>query len=145
MKEKGKEILKRYYVGESSIEEERMLKTAFRKGEFVDEPILALKKEKQELPEGLMEKIQENIHRQSISHIRYWSITAASVAALVVLIITFRGLQPRSDSTSLQLSDNMKKEQFEKALRVIGTVLEEKVPKTQKVLYEDNKLIITIE
>lgn len=139
------DILKRYYQGESSIEEEQMLKAAFRKGEFQDEPILAFPKKIQELPEGFMEKIQGNIHQRSVSRVRYWTITAASIAALLVLIISLRGLLPQSDSSCLQLSDNMKKERFEKALQVIGNVLEEKSPQPQKVLYEDNKLIITIE
>lgn len=45
----------------------------------------------------------------------------------------------------MSLSDHLKKERFENALRVIGEVLEEKTPITQKILYEDNQLIIIIE
>lgn len=144
MKEEN-DILKRYYQGESSVEEERMLKAAFRKGEFADEPMLAFQKKEQELPEGFMEKVRGNRPKHSVPRFRYWTITVASIAALLVLIISLRGLLPQSDSSCLQLSDNMKKERFEKALQVIGDVLEEKSPQPQKVLYEDNKLIITIE
>ena len=39
----------------------------------------------------------------------------------------------------------MKRERFEDAMRIIGQVLDEKPADTQKVLYEDNRLIIAIE
>lgn len=57
-------ILKRYYRGETTLEEERMLKTSFRSGNLPDDPMLAFQARKEELPMGLTEKIQTRIHSQ---------------------------------------------------------------------------------
>lgn len=45
----------------------------------------------------------------------------------------------------IQLSDNLKKERFENALRVLGNALEDEKTPVQRVLYEDHNLIIAIE
>lgn len=146
MKDKKEDILKRYYQGETTIEEERLLKLSFRQGEFPDTPTLSCQGKNRELPESLMEKIQQRIHRKAMHNLRNRWITAAGIAAMVVLILSLRSLLPQSHlGEKLQLSDNIKKERFEDALRVLGNALGEQTPPIQKVLYEDSNLIIAIE
>lgn len=143
--EEQEKLLKRYYRGETTVEEERQLKSAYRKGQLTKEPMLAFRGLPAELPAGLTAKIQSDIRkRRSSSYRNLWMISG-SIAASLILIVSLRSLIPHPDNSNLQLSDNLKKERFENALRTIGNVLEEKTVPTQKVLYEDNKLIITIE
>lgn len=138
-------ILKRYYRGETTLEEERMLKASFRSGNLPDNPMLAFQARKEELPVGLTEKIQTRIHSQRNHRIQSYWITAGSIAALFLLFFSIRSLIPHSQNTCLQLSDNLKKERFENALRVLGSALEETPFPSPKVVYEDNRLIIEIE
>lgn len=72
-------------------------------------------------------------------------MVTGSVAALFILFFSLRELLPASQYAPLQLSDNLKKERFENALRVIGSALEEKKFPAQKILYEDHNLIIAVE
>lgn len=139
----NKEILRRYYRGETTVEEERMLRAAYRSGALPDDPILAFGQKTAELPTGLEAGIRSSIRRRQHPRRLLW-LTAAGIAATLVLILSVRSLLPGAHPR-LQLSDNLKKERFEEALRVIGNVLEEKQAPAQKVLYEDNKLIIAIE
>lgn len=64
MTDKKNEILKRYYQGKTTLEEERLLKAAFRKGEFSQELVLAYQNQVHELPTNLAEKIKNNIHQK---------------------------------------------------------------------------------
>ena len=140
------QLIKRYYRGETSLKEEQELKAAWQRGEYPDDPALAFGCETVELPAGLSEKLEAGLRqRQSLHHRSSWWITAGSIAAMLVLILTFRGLNRHPLEPSIQLTDNLKKERFEHALRTIGDVLQEKTPQVQKVLYEDHKLIIAIE
>lgn len=139
----NKEILKRYYRGETTVEEERTLRAAYRSGALPDDPVLAFGQNVAELPAGLEANIRTSIRRRRQPRRLVW-LTASGIAAMFVLILSVRSLLPDPPSR-LQLSDNLKKERFEQALRVIGNVLEEKQPPVQKVLYEDNKLIIAVE
>ncbi len=143
MKNRINELVQRYYQGETSIQEERILKAAFHAGELPDDPALAYGGKQPLMPEGLMEKIQNNIHHKHHAKRRHRILTLGGIAALVLLIISIRSLLPREEP--LQLSDNLKKERFEEALRVIGNVIDERNPPIQKVLYEDNRLIIAVE
>lgn len=145
MNEQEHNILKRYYQGETTLEEERILKASFRTGNFPDDPILAFQAKKEELPVGLTEKIQTHIHYQRNHRIHSYWVTASSIAAILVLIFSIRSLMPHPTNSCLQLSDNLKKERFENALRVLGSALEETPSIPQRVIYEDNKLIIEIE
>lgn len=141
---KTEDILKRYYRGETTIEEERLLKNLSRKGELPDDPIFAYEGKDKALPEELLKEIQEKIHRQKNASARPLWITAAGIAAMLILILSLQILLPQPVD-SLQLSDNIKKERFENALRVLGNILGETTSPAQKVLYEDNKLIIAVE
>lgn len=141
---KTEEILKRYYQGATTIEEERLLKNLSRKGELPDDPILVYKGKGKALPEEFLKEIQGKISRQKHASARHLWITAAGIAAILVMIISLRSLLPHPVE-NLQLSDNIKKERFENALRVLGNILGETSPPVQKVLYEDNKLIIAVE
>lgn len=139
------ELLKRYYRGETTLEEERQLKNLYRKGELRDEPILAFKGQATKIPEDLTEKFRLKIQKeQKQTYRNRWAI-GIGIAASLILIISLRNLIPVQENSSLQLSNNLKKERFEDALRTIGSVLEEKKTDLKQVLYEDNKLIITIE
>ena len=51
------EVLKRYYKGETTLAEERELRSAWQRGELPGEPILGLRGP-MEIPEGLNEKLQ---------------------------------------------------------------------------------------
>ena len=51
------EVLKRYYKGETTLAEERELRSAWQRGELPGEPILGLR-DPMEIPEGLNEKLQ---------------------------------------------------------------------------------------
>lgn len=140
------EIVKRYYQGESSLDEERKLKHAFRNGDLREEPMLAFQDETLSIPESLTLQIRQNLSKRQTKRLRSRCLLAGSAAAFLVLIISLRGLIPSTtDKTDLQLSDNLKKERFEDALRMIGNVLEEQTVPIEKVLYEDHKLIIAIE
>lgn len=143
--DKTNEILERYYRGETTVEEERQLRAAWRLGELPEEPMLAYQERTAGMPAGLMDRIQRDIHTRTNHRLRHWYIAGCSIAAMLLLIICLRGMLSPSYADNVLLSDNMKKERFENALRVIGQVLEEKTPPVQKVLYEDNKLIIAIE
>ncbi len=139
------ELLKRYYRGETTLEEERQLKNLYQKGKLRDEPILAFKGQATKIPEDLTEKFRLKIQKeQKQTYRNRWAI-GIGIAASLILIISLRNLIPVQENSSLQLSNNLKKERFEDALRTIGSVLEEKKTDLKQVLYEDNKLIITIE
>ena len=128
------EVLKRYYKGETTLAEERELRSAWQRGELPGEPILGLRGP-MEIPEGLNEKRK----------IRQLWITAGSIAAMAVLILSFRETFTTTPRPGIQLSDNLKKERFENALRVLGNALEDEKTPVQRVLYEDHNLIIAIE
>lgn len=143
--DKLNEILERYYRGETTVEEERQLREASRLGELPDDPMPAYQGRKTDMPAGLLDRIQRDIHTRANHRRHNLRITLCSTAAILILIICLRGMLPQSSVDNIHISDNMKKERFENALRVIGHVLEENTPPVQKVLYEDNKLIIAIE
>lgn len=138
-------LLEKYYKGETTLEEERCLKEAWARGELADEPVLAFCRNIPSLPAELDRQIRSEIsRRQSLRH-RQRMLAIGSIAAVLVLLISLRGLMPRQSEKNWQLSDNLKKERFEDALRTIGKVLEERTPPEQKVLYEDHNLIIAVE
>ena len=132
------EVLKRYYKGETTLAEERELRSAWQRGELPGEPILGLR--------GPMdEKLQRYIRQKRQRKIRQLWITAGSIAAMAVLILSFRETFTTTPRPGIQLSDNLKKERFENALRVLGNALEDEKTPVQRVLYEDHNLIIAIE
>ncbi len=98
-----------------------------------------------EIPEGLNEKLQRYIRQKRQRKIRQLWITAGSIAAMAVLILSFRETFTTTPRPGIQLSDNLKKERFENALRVLGNALEDEKTPVQRVLYEDHNLIIAIE
>ena len=113
-------------------------------GRLPGEPILGLR-DPMEIPEGLNEKLQRYIRQKRQRKIRQLWITAGSIAAMAVLILSFRGTFTTTPRPGIQLSDNLKKERFENALRVLGNALEDEKTPVQRVLYEDHNLIIAIE
>lgn len=144
MKDKN-EILKRYYQGESTLEEERLLKEAYRQKELPDDPMLAFNQSETVIPPELPDMIRQNIHANQQRRTGVLRVILGSIAASLILIVSLRSLIQDNNPHQVQLSDNLKKERFEDALRVIGNVLEEEKPDVQKVLYEDHNLIIAIE
>lgn len=143
--DKLNEILERYYRGETTVEEERQLRAASRLGKLPDDPMPAYQARQTDMPAVLLDRIRRDIHTRANRRLRLRYIAACSTAATLLLIICLRGMLPPSPVDNSCLSDNIKKQRFENALRVIGHVLEENPPPLQKVLYEDNKLIIAIE
>lgn len=139
------EILKRYYRGESTLEEERLLKEAYRQKELPDDPMLAFNQSETVIPPELPDMIRQNIHANQQRRTGVLRVILGSIAASLILIVSLRSLIQDNNPHQVQLSDNLKKERFEDALRVIGNVLEEEKPDVQKVLYEDHNLIIAIE
>ena len=113
-------------------------------GRLPGEPILGLRGP-MEIPEGLNEKLQRYIRQKRQRKIRQLWITAGSIAAMAVLILSFRETFTTTPRPGIQLSDNLKKERFENALRVLGNALEDEKTPVQRVLYEDHNLIIAIE
>ena len=93
----------------------------------------------------LNEKLQRYIRQKRQRKIRQLWITAGSIAAMAVLILSFRETFTTTPRPGIQLSDNLKKERFENALRVLGNALEDEKTPVQRVLYEDHNLIIAIE
>lgn len=137
------EVLERYYRGETTVDEERQLRGLFDRGELPEEPMLAFGQRSRQLPAGLEATIRGEIHHRHSLRIQHLGIIVGGVAATLILLLSLRSFLPQPKY--LQLSDNIKKERFENALRTIGNVLEEKTPPVQKVIYEDSKLIISIE
>ena len=127
------EVLKRYYKGETTLAEERELRSAWQRGELPGEPILGLRGP-MEIPEGLNEKLQRNIRQKRQRKIRQLWITAGSIAAMAVLILSFRETFTTTPRPGI-----------ENALRVLGNALEDEKTPVQRVLYEDHNLIIAIE
>lgn len=145
MEKEIEDILKRYYEGESTLEEERWLKESFHKGELKEEPVLAYQHIAKEMPDELPGEIQARIHRKAVHSLRYRRLLVTGIAATFVLLISLRGFIFSPEVPPVPLSDHLKKERFEDALRIIGQALEEKQPPVQKVLYEDSKFIICVE
>lgn len=136
------EILKRYYKGETTLAEEKFLKQEYRLGHLPEDPFLSVHPVRETLPAGLYTGIKQKIQNRKRRYLRqiYW--TTGSIAATLILILFIKGSFQQPLHSDLQLSDNMKRERFEDALRTIGHALEEK---NEQVLYENNHLIITIE
>lgn len=143
MKKDIEEIVERYYRGETTIAEERALKKIYQQGGLKEEPMLSYRGEEMEIPSQLTREIQTCIHRKSQFRLRQRILALSSVAALFGFIFFLRAFMPRQEA--IPLSDNLKKERFEDALRTIGNVIDEKTPPVQRVLYEDNRLIIAVE
>lgn len=143
MKKDIEEIVERYYRGETTIAEERALKKIYQQGGLKEEPMLSYRGEEMEIPSQLTWEIQTCIHRKSQFRLRQRILALSSVAALFGFIFFLRAFMPRQEA--IPLSDNLKKERFEDALRTIGNVIDEKTPPVQRVLYEDNRLIIAVE
>ena len=115
------EVLKRYYKGETTLAEERELRSAWQRGELPGEPILGLR-DPMEIPEGLNEKLQRNIRQKRQRKIRQLWITAGSIAAMAVLILSFRETFTTTPRPGIQLSDNLKKERFENGGKLVLTM-----------------------
>lgn len=143
--EKTEEIIKRYYRGETSLKEEKFLKTQYRSGHLKEDPFLSLSYPTHSLPSELKEKIRQGIRQRKRYKLRRIYITVGSIAAIGILLLSLQGIFPSGEVKNLQLSDNIKRERFEDALRVIGNVLEKPSSSPEKVLYEDKNLIIAIE
>lgn len=143
MKKDIEKIVERYYRGETTIAEERALKKIYQQGGLKEEPMLSYRGEEMEIPSQLTREIQTCIHRKSQFRLRQRILALSSVAALFGFIFFLRAFMPRQEA--IPLSDNLKKERFEDALRTIGNVIDEKTPPVQRVLYEDNRLIIAVE
>ena len=139
------EALTRYYRGETTLREERQLKEAYRQGELDQDPFLSFGDTRFELPEGLDERLAAAIGKRKKRNRSHSLIVLGSVAAGLFLILSLNIFVPAGKEEKLQLSDNTKRERFEDALRVIGNVLEEKKTPSERVLYEDESIIIAIE
>lgn len=140
-----KDILERYYRGETTVAEEKILREKFRQGDLAENPILGYKGEEKELPDNFTAKFRQNIQQRKSHQMRLVIIASISVAAMLILLVSIRGLFPADHLHEVQLSDNIKRARFEEALRVIGNVLDEKPIPEEQILYEDSKLIIAIE
>ena len=78
--EKTEEIIKRYYRGETSIEEEKFLKAQYRSGHLKEDPFLSLSYPSLPLPSELNEKIRQAIRQQKKCALRRIYITVGSIA-----------------------------------------------------------------
>lgn len=143
--DKTEEIIKRYYRGETSVEEEKFLKAQYRSGHLKEDPFLSLSYPTHSLPSGLKEKIRQGIRQRKRHSLRRVYLTVGSIAAMGILLFSLQGIFSSGRVKNLQLSDNTKRERFEDALRMIGNALEKPSSSQEKVLYEDKNLIIAIE
>ncbi len=137
--------LARYYRGESSLEDEQALKNAYRKGELPSEPALSYGGDTAPCPEEVFQAIRHGIGKRKTRHSRRIFQIAGGIAATLLLIIGLRAFLPAPSSTEIQLSEQVQRERFEDALRVIANVLNEQITGKEKIVYEDNDLIIAIE
>lgn len=140
-----KNKLARYYQGVSSLEDEQSLKTAYRKGDLPSEPALAYRGNDTSCPAELLNSICHKIEKQRIRRSRRIFTIAGGIAATLLLLISLRSFFPTTASTSVKLSEQTQRERFEDALRVIANVLNEQTSNYEKIVYEDNNLIIAIE
>lgn len=139
------EIIKRYYKGETSLGEERLLKKEYREGRLPAEPLLDWQAGRRQLPEELAERFRQRFRTYRRRRMRRIAAVVGSMAASLVLIIALKGTFPGFSSGDALLNDSVKRERLENALRTIGQVLEEKNTPKEKILYEDRRLIIAVE
>jgi hypothetical protein len=95
------------------------------------------------IEEIALEKI--NAHKNNINRNRFkmWGSSVAAAAVIVLIFLILQPQTPRSNLYSQNLSDAQKKEQFEKALKIINESLS--VKKVQaKTLYNDDKFKIVL-
>lgn len=140
------DILKRYYRGETSLEEERFLRQAFREGQLPEDPTLAFGNQSVEVPEQLMKNIRHTIRLQKAEHKRQIRIILGSMAACLLLLLCLKVFITPAYRQNDSLPDNIKRERFENAIRLIGEALEDPVPKKpEKIIYEDKDVIIAVQ
>lgn len=139
------DILKRYYRGETSLAEERFLKEKYRSGHLPEDLFLAFDVKEEPLPDELVSRIRSDFGRRRQKHLRQVGVTIGSIAATAILVLFLKGVFTSPVSPDLRLTDSLKRERFENALQVIGNVLDDKASSREKILYEDNHLIIAIE
>lgn len=137
--------LARYYRGESSLKDEQSLKNAYRKGELPSEPALSYRGDTTPCPEEVLQAIRHSIGKRKARHSRRIFQIAGGIAATLLLIIGLRAFLPAPPPAGIKLSEQVQRERFEDALRVIANVLNEQITGKEKIVYEDNDLIIAIE
>lgn len=105
----------------------------------------ALQPGSEPLPGGLAERIRQGFrvrrHRRTRRITAVFTGMAASLVLVLALERTFAGFS----SGEVPLSDSVKRERLENALRTVGRVLEGKNGPGEKILYEDSRLVIAIE
>lgn len=141
-------LLEKYRQGASSLEEEKSLRKAFD-AKAIDEPMFAIRGKQMKAPASLQDAIQKKIEARKKAERRRFQIPvfiSTGIAAAILLFFTFQIPQTEEiDPKPLQLSDNLKRERFEDAIRIIGDVLGEEKASQEKVIYEDNDIIISVE
>lgn len=138
-------LLKRYYRGETTLSEEKQLKQSYKEGMLPDDPVLCFGQENRKCPEKVLTAFRSELRRKRDLRLRRIRITAGSIAAIFLLFFSFQGLHRLTSASAYRLSDHQKRECLEEALRTIGQVLQEKPAQPEKVIYEDQQIIIAIE
>lgn len=138
-------LLKRYYRGETTLGEEKQLKQSYKEGILPDDPVLCFGQESRKCPEKVLTAFRSEIRHKRDLQLRHMRIIAGSIAAAFILFFCFQGLHRLTSASAYRLSDHQKRECLEEALRTIGQVLQEKPAQPEKVIYEDQQIIIAIE
>lgn len=135
-------LQQRYYRGETTLTEEQQLRQAYRQGLLSDDPALCLDQQRASCPPEVLRNFQAKQKQNRLVRFRRIRMTVAGIAALFLLLLSLPALFQTSVPS---VPDHLKRERFEEALRTIGQVLEEKTLRSEKVIYEDNQIIIAIE
>lgn len=140
-----KNKLARYYRGESSLEDEQSLRSAYQKGELPSEPALGYRGDTTPCPPEVLHNIRYSIEKRRNCYTRRILKLSGGIAATLLLIVSLRIFLPTPASVGIKLSEQTQRERFEDALQVIANILNEQTSNNEKIVYEDKNLIIAIE
>ena len=149
-----KNIIKRFYSGETEADEEAILKDMlFSEGEMSEVSaehayFEYLDKNKIEIPADIgsiaLNKIKKQQRLKFRNNLNIW-IPRLSAAALIIIVFLIIRPEPSSNTYfSQHLTKAEKKEHFEEALKIVNKSISANKPDPE-VLYNDDKFKIVIE
>lgn len=140
-----KNLLDKYYSGQTSLEEEKALKAMFGNevGNFEEAEVFSFYEDESKVPEGLEDDmfagIETHVAKKNFKHRRLYSVVSA---AAVVLIVVSVFLNVRSNRKTQMLEDFMVMEQA--LLQVSESLQPDPEPEEMLVLWVDDDVEIIL-